>query len=55
MKAPPRPPPPSDAERPDLTMFKQTTCLRSPPAVTKLGPRTWETVAMRTLGERGLK
>ncbi|OAK97561.1 hypothetical protein IQ06DRAFT_34522 [Phaeosphaeriaceae sp. SRC1lsM3a] len=55
VKPPPRPPPPSDAERPDLSMFKQTKCLREPPAVTKLGPKTWETVAMRSLGERGLK
>jgi hypothetical protein len=54
-KAPPRPPPPSDADRPDLSMFKRTTCLREPPAVTKLGPRTWETVGMRKgLKERGL-
>jgi hypothetical protein len=54
-KAPPRPPPPSDAERPDLSMFKKTTCLREPPAVTKLGTRTWETVGMtKSLAERGL-
>ncbi|KAF1914390.1 hypothetical protein BDU57DRAFT_578545 [Ampelomyces quisqualis] len=46
-KAPPRPPPPSDAERPDLSMFHKITCLREPPVVTKVDTRTWETVGMK--------
>ncbi|KAH7080084.1 hypothetical protein BKA63DRAFT_234704 [Paraphoma chrysanthemicola] len=44
-KAPPRPPPPRDEERPDLSMFTRTTMLRKPPAVTRLGSvreKAWE-------------
>ncbi|KAL6706409.1 hypothetical protein ACN47E_005515 [Coniothyrium glycines] len=37
MKAPPRPPPPTDAERPDLSIFTKRTVLREPPMVTRLG------------------
>jgi hypothetical protein len=36
-KAPLRPPPPSDEERPDLSMFRQKTVIRAPPMVTRLG------------------
>ncbi|KAF1851504.1 uncharacterized protein K460DRAFT_401525 [Cucurbitaria berberidis CBS 394.84] len=62
-KAPPRPPPPSDAQRPDLTMFTKKTIIRQPPVVTRLGSvvrgdegsRAWEKVGKeRSLRERGL-
>ena len=57
-KAPPRPPPPTDEERPDLSMFTKTTVLREPPVVTRLGSvriKAWEKVGKeRSLGERGL-
>lgn len=57
-KAPPRPPPPKDEERPDLSMFTKTTMLREPPAVTRLGSvreKAWERVGRdRSLKARGL-
>lgn len=36
-KAPPRPPPPSEDQRPDLSMFHPRMISRDPPMVTKLG------------------
>ncbi|KAF2127975.1 hypothetical protein P153DRAFT_293905, partial [Dothidotthia symphoricarpi CBS 119687] len=36
-KAPPRPPPPSEDQRPDLSMFTQKGTVREPPMVTRLG------------------
>jgi hypothetical protein len=36
-KVPPRPPPPSDEQRPDLSMFTQMTVIRNFPIVTRLG------------------
>lgn len=36
-KAPPRPPPPSEEQRPDLSMFTKNGTLREPPMVTRLG------------------
>jgi hypothetical protein len=53
-KAPPRPPPPSDAERPDLSMFTQTTCLRPVPVVTNLNGKMWGIGRNKSLVERGL-
>lgn len=57
-KAPPRPPPPRDEERPDLSMFTKTTVLRQAPAVTRLGSvrgKAWERIGKeRSLRERGL-
>jgi hypothetical protein len=63
-KAPPRPPPPTEDQRPDLSMFTKKTVLREPPMVTRLGsirdmersqgPR-WETVGKeRNLRGKGL-
>jgi hypothetical protein len=36
-KVPRRPPPPSEEQRPDLSMFRRTTEIRRPPVVTRLG------------------
>jgi hypothetical protein len=53
-KAPPRPPPPSDEERPDLSMFTKTTICPKKPTVTMLGSG-WEKAAKtKSLKERGL-
>jgi hypothetical protein len=62
IKAPPRPPPPSDSERPDLSMFTKTTVIQEPPMVTRLGSvrdksgfNTWERISeARSLKSRGL-
>lgn len=61
-KAPPRPPPPSDAQRPDLSMFTKKTMIKEPPMVTRLGSarstergKAWEKVGKdRSLKARGL-
>lgn len=61
-KAPPRPPPPSDAQRPDLSLFIKTTTIREPPMVTRLGSvrdkvngSAWERIGNnRSLQARGL-
>jgi hypothetical protein len=36
-KRPPRPPPPSEEQRPDLSMFTRNITIRQPPVVTRLG------------------
>lgn len=61
-KAPPRPPPPSDDQRPDLSMFTKKTVIREPPMVTRLGSvranqrgKAWERIGeTRSLQARGL-
>lgn len=61
-KAPPRPPPPREEERPDLSIFRKETCIRKPPTVTRLGSvkkkptsRPWERLGHdRSLTARGL-
>ncbi|KAH7086400.1 hypothetical protein FB567DRAFT_69870 [Paraphoma chrysanthemicola] len=57
-KAPPRPPPPRDEERPDLSMFTRKTMFREPPSVTRLGSvreKVWERASRDTsLTARGV-
>ncbi|KAF2820262.1 hypothetical protein CC86DRAFT_118934 [Ophiobolus disseminans] len=53
-KAPPRPPPPRDEERPDLSMFTQTTIIREPPMVTRVGSVRSKVARGKSLKERGL-
>ncbi|KAH7394457.1 hypothetical protein BKA66DRAFT_601057 [Pyrenochaeta sp. MPI-SDFR-AT-0127] len=61
-KAPPRPPPPAEDQRPDLSIFTKKTVLRETPMVTRLGSvrdnqrgKAWERVGEeRSLWARGL-
>lgn len=46
IRTPKRPPPPSDEQRPDLSIFTRMIVLQEPPMVTRLG-------SMRTSGKNG--